>query len=60
MNSDETIKFNATNACRIILSRERNPPIDHMIRLGVVPRCVEFLAYAHKYVAHLTKYSILL
>ncbi|KAK9884563.1 hypothetical protein WA026_007406 [Henosepilachna vigintioctopunctata] len=47
MNPDETIQFNATQACRKILSRERNPPIDHMIRLGVVPRCVEFLGKSH-------------
>ncbi|KAF5273420.1 hypothetical protein FQA39_LY07437 [Lamprigera yunnana] len=43
MSSDETIQFKATQACRKILSREKNPPIDHMIRSGVVPRCVEFL-----------------
>ncbi|KAJ8917162.1 hypothetical protein NQ315_012654 [Exocentrus adspersus] len=47
MNPDETIQFKATRACRKILSRERNPPIDHMIRLGVVPRCVEFLGKMH-------------
>lgn len=47
MNQDETIQFKATQACRKILSRERNPPIDHMIRLGVVPRCVEFLSKNH-------------
>ncbi|XP_066153240.1 importin subunit alpha-1-like [Euwallacea fornicatus] len=47
MNQDETVQFKATQACRKILSRERNPPIDHMIRLGVVPRCVEFLGKNH-------------
>ncbi|GJQ74509.1 alphaKap2 [Trypoxylus dichotomus] len=43
MSSDESVQLKATLACRRILSTERNPPIDHMIRLGVVPRCVEFL-----------------
>lgn len=47
MNPDESIQYKATVACRKILSRERNPPIDHMIRLGVVPKCVEFLGKSH-------------
>ncbi|XP_050298012.1 importin subunit alpha-1 [Anthonomus grandis grandis] len=47
MSQDEDVQFKATQACRKTLSRERNPPIDHMIRLGVVPRCVEFLGNHH-------------
>lgn len=48
MSSDEAVQLKATMACRKILSKEYNPPIDHMIRLGVVPRCVEFLGRFHK------------
>lgn len=48
MSMDEATQLKATQACRKILSRERNPPIDHMIRIGVVPKCVEFLTYSKK------------
>ncbi|CAG9853980.1 unnamed protein product [Phyllotreta striolata] len=47
MSPDENIQYQATLACRKILSREKTPPIDQMIRLGVVPRCVEFLTKSH-------------
>ncbi|ENN81701.1 hypothetical protein YQE_01907, partial [Dendroctonus ponderosae] len=47
INPDESIQLQATLSCRKILSRERNPPIDQMIRLGVVPRCVDFLSKDH-------------
>lgn len=48
MSTDEEVQFKATLACRKILSAERNPPIDQMIRIGVVPKCVEFLSRNHK------------
>lgn len=48
-SSDEIIQLQATQACRKMLSREKNPPIDDMIKHGIVPRCVEFLDCHHKY-----------
>ncbi|XP_054262432.1 importin subunit alpha-1-like [Macrosteles quadrilineatus] len=43
-SSDEDAQLKATVAARKTLSRERNPPIDDMIKLGLVPRCIEFLS----------------
>lgn len=36
-------EFAAVQAVRKMLSREKNPPIDKMIELGLVPICVKFL-----------------
>ncbi|XP_043480257.1 importin subunit alpha-1 [Leptopilina heterotoma] len=47
ISSDEAIVLQATQTCRKMLSREKNPPIDTMISKGIVPRCVEFLGYHH-------------
>ena len=46
-SSDETVLLQATQACRKMLSREKNPPIDSMIKRGIVPKCVEFLDCHH-------------
>eukprot|EP00088_Acartia_fossae_P071179 TRINITY_DN9719_c0_g1_i2.p1 TRINITY_DN9719_c0_g1~~TRINITY_DN9719_c0_g1_i2.p1 ORF type:complete len:523 (+),score=111.48 TRINITY_DN9719_c0_g1_i2:39-1607(+) len=43
LSSDSNRQFQATQSARKILSRERNPPIDVFINLGVLPRLVEFL-----------------
>jgi len=45
-STDPHKQLQATQSARKILSRERNPPIDVMINLGILPRLVEFLAHA--------------
>lgn len=42
-SSDQFMQLQATQACRKMLSREKNPPIDAMIECGIVPRCIKFL-----------------
>lgn len=44
-SSDDHVLLAATQSARKTLSRERNPPIDIMIKSGIVPRCVEFLSH---------------
>lgn len=44
LNSDEQqLQLVCTQQARKILSRERRPPIDSMVKAGVIPRLVEFL-----------------
>ncbi|XP_014209910.1 importin subunit alpha-1 [Copidosoma floridanum] len=44
MQSDnEMVRLQATQACRKMLSCQKNPPIDEMISKGIVPICIEFL-----------------
>merc|ERR1711936_902575 len=46
LSNDGHKQIQATQSARKILSRERNPPIDVMINLGILPRLVEFLSHA--------------
>jgi len=43
-SDDFQTAFKATQAARKILSRERNPPIDSLIEIGIVPKLVTFLS----------------
>ena len=42
-NINPTMQFNAVQAVRKMLSRERNPPIDTIIEMGLVPQLIHFL-----------------
>lgn len=42
-SSDAGKIFEAVQAARKILSREKSPPIDDLVKAGIVPKLVEFL-----------------
>jgi len=43
---DDASIFLGTQSARRILSKEKNPPIDQFIEMGIIPRLVHFLARA--------------
>uniref|UniRef100_A0A1A9WCB0 Importin subunit alpha n=1 Tax=Glossina brevipalpis TaxID=37001 RepID=A0A1A9WCB0_9MUSC len=42
-SEDPQMQFSGMLGARKFLSRQKNPPIDEMIDLGIVPLCIEFL-----------------
>lgn len=45
--NDANTQFEATQACRKMLSKERSPPINDVIKTGIIPRLVSFLDCAN-------------
>lgn len=46
MSDNEEMQLLCTQTIRKLLSKERSPPIEEVINLGIVPRLVEFLGQA--------------
>ncbi|XP_042684042.1 importin subunit alpha-8 isoform X1 [Centrocercus urophasianus] len=42
--SNTSLQLQATQAARRILSRQKDPPLNQIIELGIIPRLVEFLS----------------
>jgi len=43
LHANPAVQLQATKACRQMLSKEKNPPIEAVIKAGVVPELVKFL-----------------
>lgn len=43
LHVNPAVQFHAVQAVRKMLSRERNPPIDTVIEMGLVPNLIKFL-----------------
>lgn len=46
-SSEPKERLEATQYFRKLLSHEPNPPIDDVIKEGIIPKFVEFLQYEH-------------